>query len=838
MKKKASRKTNLSGAVLEAGEERYRLLVESTEDSVYLVSRDCHFLFMNRKCLERYGLQEGNVLGRSYADFHSEEESAKFSKIIARVFKEKKSLMHEYLSKRDGRYFLRTYSPVFGHGGEVTSVSVISKDISELIKAQKSLASERNQLLSICDSFEHAVYVSDPSTYEILFANKALKMLFNNKLEGKICYKEFQRKQAPCEFCTNEIILKNRYEPYFWEFHNPVLQKDFLIMDRIIKWPDGRDVRLEFAIDVTEKKNLERAIRESEEKFRGLVECINDVFFIVDKKGILTYISPSVEQVLYYQPEELIGKSFLKVLYPEDAGWIEKRFSRLLEGEIKPSEYRVVRKDGEIRWVRTSSRPYCLNGVVAGVRGSLADITEEKKAEEEIRKNEELLRSTLDGMIEGCQIISPDWRYLYLNDVAARHGKRDKRELLGRKMMEVYPGIENTEIFSFLRRCMEERTAHHIENEFLFPDGSKRVFELRIQAVPQGILIFSSDITERKRAEKELQQMKELTENIIHNMSEGIVMSDAQGSIIFVNPVFEEMSGYRKEELLGKSELLLIPEDQHHLIKAANERRARGERDRYELRLRKKDGEEMIVLVSGSPLFDEGGRFSGTLAVMTDLTEVKLTEKKLNESLREKEALLKEIHHRVKNNMQVISSMLQLQSHYLKDHEAREMFKECQERIRSMALVHEKLYRSKDYSRVEFSEYLKSLAVFLFHSNKIDSNRISLKTDLENINLDIHLAIPCGLIVNELLSNSLKHAFPSGREGVIELGLHRVQDGHVLLRVSDDGIKFPEDLDFRKTETLGMQIVVTLVEQIEGKIELSREKGTEFRIIFPSVKNG
>jgi PAS domain S-box-containing protein len=237
------------------------------------------------------------------------------------------------------------------------------------------------------------------------------------------------------------------------------------------------------------------------------------------------------------------------------------------------------------------------------------------------------------------------------------------------------------------------------------------------------------------------------------------------------------------------------------------------------------------------PLIDsKTGQMKGVIEYVRDITERKMAEDRLQASLQEKEVLLREIHHRVKNNMQVISSLLNLQSRHIQDSAVLEMFKESQRRIRSMALIHERLYQSSDLSRIEFSQYLRNLATHLFHSYQVDSSRIQLRIEAEEVHLNINTAIPCGLIVNELISNALKHAFPEGRSGSLDLNLRRVAGDGYVLRVKDDGMGFPETLDFRKTETLGMQIVSTLVSQIDGSIDLAREMGTEFIIHFEEIK--
>jgi Amt family ammonium transporter len=206
---------------------------------------------------------------------------------------------------------------------------------------------------------------------------------------------------------------------------------------------------------------------------------------------------------------------------------------------------------------------------------------------------------------------------------------------------------------------------------------------------------------------------------------------------------------------------------------------------------------------------------------------------KTESSLQEKELLLREIHHRVKNNLQVISSLLGLQSRSSKDEQAIEMAKESQNRIKVMALIHEKLYRSKDFANVEFNDYLKNLVHDLFASYKVSTSRISLKMDIENISLGIDTAIPTGLIINELVTNCLKYAFSKDTDGEVRISLRSLDDGHNELIVSDNGVGLPENLDIKKAESLGLRMITNLTERsLHGKVKINRDNGTEFQIIF------
>ncbi|MFN8486492.1 MAG: histidine kinase dimerization/phosphoacceptor domain -containing protein [Caldilineaceae bacterium] len=219
-----------------------------------------------------------------------------------------------------------------------------------------------------------------------------------------------------------------------------------------------------------------------------------------------------------------------------------------------------------------------------------------------------------------------------------------------------------------------------------------------------------------------------------------------------------------------------------------------------------------------------------------ELSERKRAEAQIKTSLQEKEVLLKEVHHRVKNNLQVISSLLYLQSDRIKDQQALEIFRDSQNRVRSMALIHEKLYQAKDLAKIDLSSYLHSLIGYLFRSYGTNASGIRLQVHAENVFLGIDLAMPCGLIINELVSNALKHAFPTGRNGEISIELSRHEPHDYTLCVCDNGIGMPPDVDLENAPTLGLQLVNTLVQQMDGTVELEQNGGTTFKISFVEGK--
>lgn len=211
---------------------------------------------------------------------------------------------------------------------------------------------------------------------------------------------------------------------------------------------------------------------------------------------------------------------------------------------------------------------------------------------------------------------------------------------------------------------------------------------------------------------------------------------------------------------------------------------------------------------------------------------------RIQASLREKEVLLKEVHHRVKNNLQIVSSLLSLQSRFIEDEQMLEVFNESQNRLRSMVLIHERLYQSEDLARVDFAEYVAQLATDLFRSYQVDPGNIRLEVDIDSILLEIDIAVPCGLIVNELVNNALKYAFPSQQEGRICIRFQRSAGGEFTMTVQDDGVGLAAEIDFFHTETLGLQLVNTLVKQLNGRLEVDCSGGTGIEITFPQSRSG
>lgn len=336
---------------------------------------------------------------------------------------------------------------------------------------------------------------------------------------------------------------------------------------------------------------------------------------------------------------------------------------------------------------------------------------------------------------------------------------------------------------------------------------------------------------------KEIKKEKSIVRTILDTLPVGVWVMDEKGMILMVNAAGEKIwAGIRYIGIEQYSEYKAWKPDTGKQIKSEEWAVARTIRTGEtfideEINIECFDGEHKTILNSAAPLLNDDGRVMGAVCINQDITSRKHVEDALRSSLREKEILLREIHHRVKNNLQVISSLLSLQSGYITDERSKEMFIESMNRVKSMAGIHAKLYESKDFARVDFTGYISGLVSQLINSYAIYPEKITFITDIKDIVLDINNAVPVGLIVNELISNALKHAFPDGRSGEITITADQ-KDTLATLTVADNGIGFPPHIDFRNSKSLGLLIIVGLVEQILGDISLTREKGTKFTITF------
>ncbi len=338
---------------------------------------------------------------------------------------------------------------------------------------------------------------------------------------------------------------------------------------------------------------------------------------------------------------------------------------------------------------------------------------------------------------------------------------------------------------------------------------------------------------ERERAETErrLLESGERYRSLVENITEVVYTLDMEGRFTYISPAAFRQSMYHADDVIGRNFADFVHPDDLPGLLESYKRTLAGEIEPYEYRIFDKDKSVRYIRTSSTLMFHNGVPV-GITGLMSDITEKKLGEERLKASLREKETLLREIHHRVKNNLQVVSSFLHLQSRDVSDPATLELFRNSEGRIRSMALIHEQLYRSDSLSLIDFSKYIEGLVRYLHGMYQSRDVRITPTVKADTIHLSIDRAIPCGLLLNEILSNSFKHAFRGRERGAISVEFGR-RNEHYVLSVADDGVGFPPELTGSNASTLGFQIITALVDQIGGTMEVRNDAGACVTVSFP-----
>ena len=371
----------------------------------------------------------------------------------------------------------------------------------------------------------------------------------------------------------------------------------------------------------------------------------------------------------------------------------------------------------------------------------------------------------------------------------------------------------------------------------IFTDSSKGVEASR--AMIEIIVSHAADVFNRIRIEK-LDEDSNTRYRLMFETAPIAINISRELNVSYANPACFRMFGYEVDDgVKSVTPLSLIAPEYRPLMQENAQRRSKGlpVPDRYEIECLRKDGSRLPVLVFlSTAIFADG---PATVGFFLDISQRKQAEKKIQASLEEKELLLKEVHHRVKNNMQVISSLLQLQAGFVKNTEDASLFQDSQDRIKSMALIYNKLYQSKDLANINFAGYVKDLVSNLVDSYNLSDYPITLKIKVDDVALSLDAVIPCGLIINETVVNSLKHAFKDGRKGTISIKAHYAKPGLLEMKIADNGVGLPRNLDFDNGQTLGLMLIHTLVkDQLDGEIGINRDKGTEYTITFKSKTPG
>ncbi|TAG72576.1 MAG: PAS domain S-box protein [Oscillatoriales cyanobacterium] len=597
--------------------------------------------------------------------------------------------------------------------------------------------------------------------------------------------------------------------------------------------------------DISDRKKAEAALRDSEERFRATVEQAAVGITHCDKNGRYLRVNQKFCNILGYTAEELLCGTWMDVSYCEDLEPDREKNNRLFDREIDcfNMEKRLVCQDGSLIWVNitVSLVQEPLSGAIYNV-AVIEDISDRKKAEAALKESEERFRQLAENIESVFWMVGVHpQEFIYVSPGYEKIWGRSSADLYacGRFFAEsLHPEDRARVIATFTKQVLAE---DEIEYRIVRPDGEirwirDRAFPIRNQGGEiYRVVGIAEDISQAKQAEKAIRESEERFRQLAENIQDSFWLVSADFTdLLYLSPAYEQIWGRSREELYAepiKWMEWVHPED-IHLLQEGLPQVLQGEFTSIEYRIVLPDGTIRWVCDRAFPIYDEAGKIYRLAGICEDISDRKLTEARIQAALREKEVLLKEIHHRVKNNMQVVSSLLQLQAQYIEDEPTLALFEESQTRIHSMALIHEQLYQSENIDRIHLPPYVENLIANLYQSFGCGNTSIKFNLNVDSIYLNIETAIPCGLIINELVSNSLKYAFGQSLSGEISINFNESNFPEFHLSIQDDGSGFPADFDVESSETLGLRLVRMLTQQLEGNLVIDTECGTCYHITF------
>ncbi len=855
---------------LRESEQKYRTLVTQSPDGIFIADLQGKFLSVNQAMCDALRYTEAEFLAMKIWDIVPEQYADLHKQRMAAILKgEAKNEAAEYLVKGKGGkiHYVAILSAPYYLNDRLIGFQGIARDISESKKMEMRLRESEQYYRTLVETSPDAIVIVDAGG-RVTFASQKTLEIFGipdpHSIKGISILDFVVPEENPRVQERMVEILSGRSLPQVKEY--PLQRKDGRafwgeVSSAPLRDEAGRSIGLLLVIrDVSERKRVEAALRESEEKYRLIAENTAETISVLDLDLKFTYVSPAIVKLRGFTVEESLIQTMQQTLTPDSLARIQEVFLEEMaleaSGKGNPKRSRTLElqeyhKDGSIVWVE-NSMSFLRNaqGQAIGFLAVSKDISERKRAEHEQKKLLDIIEQSLN---EIYLFDAATLKFEYVNQGALRNIGYTLDEMKDMTPLAIKP--EYTEaafrelLLPLIRGELDKLAITTIHRR---KDGSEYPVEIHLQLFRQEdkSLFFAviNDISDRRRAEEQNRYQADLLQNV----SDAIIATDQDSRIQVWNKAAERIYGWKAGETVGRSlHDILKPEYPYQSREEVVDQLEKEGSWSGEIVHHHRDGNALSFQSSIMVLKGAGGDPSGMVSVNHDISERKQAEGLIRASLKEKEVLLQEIHHRVKNNLQIISGLLTLQADHSAGMPLEEIFRESQDRIRTIALIHEKLYRSHNLAEIAFDEYLRALTENLFNSHGIAAGSITVRYDMERILFTIEKAIPLGLIVNELITNSLKHAFPAGRRGEIRIGLRGHQDTktvtvktdsgtlHVVptweMIVADNGIGLPSGQNIAKQKTLGMNLVSMLANQLQAELKVKAGPGAEFRLVFPAT---
>lgn len=862
-------------------ERRYRGLFERNMAGVFRIySPEDRLLECNQSLVSILGYDSieelKNTPVRAY--YFNDADQDKF---VAKLKSDRALNNYEVcLRRKDGEELWCIVNATYNSEDKTTEGTLI--DISELKLTSEALAISEHALSTILDKLPGMAYrckLDEDWTMEYLSDGcleitgyEPEELLFNNSFsfnslilpEYDLSYQDMIDRSKNQRRFVYEYKIKDKSGKIKW-----VWEQAEVILDI-----EGNPIGLEgFITDITARKNYEEEINEKRVEYQNIIDG-SPYGIVIHKDGKILFANTHAYNLLGInddnknQARKMTIYDFLSDEYHQEA--IERK-ERLLQGEtLDFIEVKLKRETGETIDVETRSMLTTFNGeravhvvlndisakkelILERERARIAEeqntlleqeIFQHKKTQEQLKSNQRFTKNLLDSsldMILGSSIQN------VITEVNQAGLDRFGYTLEEFRLMHPKELYANEKDFEFVNTQLLKhgKFIGEVENK----DKNGKVFSsiLSSSLVRDdkgnivGVMGISRDITEIKDVERVVSEQSSTIKSIFESNTNMLIwVVDKQMNYVSYNKSYYNAAKLllavepsKGENLLEQFKTRLSDEDNNY-FKGFFNKALKGSAQHFEISMKDVRNNEFWLEVYLSPIVLEDGAINEIACLAHEITDKKYAESKIKDSLNEKEVLLKEVHHRVKNNLQVISSILNLQSSYVNDANTLSILRESQNRIKSMSFIHESLYQTKNFSSINFSEYITNLTKNLVHTYQISPNKTSLRYEIEELSLNLDQAIPCGLIVNELVSNALKYAFPDDTDGELFIGLFADGD-KVQIKVEDNGVGLPKDFDYENTNTLGLQLVLTLVEQLDGNLKLDSEDGTKYFITFTRI---
>ena len=816
-------------ALLES-EERFRLMFDSSNDLITIADENGKTLWANSTWQTVFGHSPENQ-GNPVENIHPDDRT--------RVLEIWKAMGEDEFAFTNVEYRYRTASGQYldiETTARMRTVAgrsllyVIAHDLTQRKKAEEDIHYLKEYNENILESSPNPIMVIKGTGIE--YVNRSFATTFG-KNKGEYILKDM-KDAIPALGLVLKTILQRTNEIRELEIDN----KSFTVSSFKVKKAEEEEEEEEeerigiILLDITEQKRAEIALKESEKKHRTLFETIIHGVVYQNSEGLITSANPAAERILGLTLDQMKGRTSMdprwRAIHEDGSDFpgnthpamvtlkTGKEVTDVIMGVFNP-------RFDDYTWININSVPHFRDGEVRPyqVHTTFEDITERKKAKDKIEKLSKFPNENLNPVLR----IGKDNVILYANDAS--------RSLLKEWNCSIGQPVHGS-LRPIVKETFDTAQARDLETKC-----GAIIFKLTFTPVGNEdyINIYGADVTEHKGAIAAMAESEAKMRSMLENSPDFITIVNRDHRILYINRTLIRSP----EDVVGTSIYdFAQPDQRDEYLKVITEVFQTGETSKIVAEIMDAQGKTAWYENRFAPI-KQGDEILFVMIISTDITARKNALEELENSLREKETLLKEVHHRVKNNMQVISSILNLQSRQSKNEEVREVLGRARNRVQSMSAIHEQLYRSGDLSRIDMAQYLRSLTNGLYRAYGVNPERIMLNLNVRDISMGIELAIPCGLIVNELVSNSLKYAFPTGwtGKGEISVELLREPSGEdrsavtYILIAGDNGIGVTEETELRGMDSLGMRLVEILAEdQLDGNIEIERETGLCYRITF------